>query len=81
MLNSKSEFNHCKIPRFVIKEQDHDKLQKLEEMRELNTKYTLDQEQQAWKHGRWRQRAKEHRDTLSKEKGRNRNKEQETRSK
>ena len=49
ILNSKSEFDRCKIPRLVIEEQEEiEKLEKLEAEKLQERMTTLDLEEEAW---------------------------------
>ena len=60
ILNSKSEFDWCGIPRLVVKEQDLEKDSELQLQREQEIAEHLDKEQRDWESNKTRERANEH---------------------
>ena len=48
ILNSKAEFDRCRIPRLIVEEQDHDKLDKLEEQEQKEVQELLDEQLEDW---------------------------------
>ena len=60
VLNSKAEFDRCRIPRLVLEEQDLEQADKLELEREEQLAATLDKEHNNWEQTRIRNRTMEH---------------------
>ena len=60
VLNSKSEFDRCRIPRLVVEEQDLEKNSEMELQREQEIAEHLDKEQRDWERNKTRERANEH---------------------
>ena len=65
ILNSKSEFDWCGIPRLVVKEQDLEKDSELQLQREQEIAEHLDKEHKDWERNKTRERANEHLEMMS----------------
>ena len=48
ILISKAKFDRCRIPRLIVEEQDHDKLDKLEEQEQKEVQELLDEQLEDW---------------------------------
>ena len=57
-MNSKSEFDRCKVPRLVIEEEDKEQ-EKLQEMELQKVMETLDAEERKWGAAKYKERSNE----------------------
>ena len=65
VLNSKSEFDRCRIPRLIIEEQNLEKDSEMELQREQEVAEHLEREQRDWERRKTKERAEEHLEMMS----------------
>ena len=65
VLNSKAEFDRCRIPRLILEEHDQEQAKKYEEEREEQLTTALDMEHKTWERSRIRERAEEHKSMMA----------------
>ena len=67
MLNSKSEFDRCRIPRLIVEEQDEEQIAKMEQEEIDRTRNQIEKQARTWENKTLSERSRKDKETWKKE--------------
>ena len=67
ILNSKSEFDRCRIPRLIVEEQDEEQIAKMEQEEIDRTRNQIEEQARTWENKMLSERSRKDKETWKKE--------------